>query len=166
MDFFKYAVIAGSFSKTLSLAGERVGYLAINPAIEEAETLMSALTVANRVLGFVNAPIVGQKLVLSALGEQVELDIYRRRREAMRKVLADAGLEFYVPEGAFYFFPKSPVADDSKFVAALVKERVLAVSGAGFGMPGYVRFSFCVPEEVIKNAAAGIAAAVKACREG
>ena len=165
MDFFKYAVIAGSFSKTLSLAGERVGYLAVNPAIEDVDTLVGALTIANRVLGFVNAPIVGQKLVLSALGEQVELDIYRRRREAMRKVLADAGLEFYVPEGAFYFFPKSPVADDSKFVEALVKERVLAVSGAGFGMPGYVRFSFCVPEEVIHNAAPGIAAAVAACRK-
>ena len=165
MDFFKYAVVAGSFSKTLSLAGERVGYLAVNPAIENADTLVGALTITNRVLGFVNAPIVGQKLVMSALGEQVDLDIYRRRREAMKKVLTDAGLEFHLPEGAFYFFPKSPVPDENIFIEALVKEKVLAVSGSGFGMPGYVRFSFCVPEKVILNAAPGIAAAVKACRE-
>ncbi len=164
MKYFRGAIVAGSFSKSLSLAGERIGYLAVNPAMEERGMLMSGLILANRVLGFVNAPVIGQRLMDAALGSQVELEIYRRRREIMAEVLAGSGLEFHLPEGAFYFFPKSPTEDDGRFVEALVRERVLAVSGAGFGMPGYVRFSFCVPEQVIRNAAPGIAAAVAACR--
>ena len=101
-----------------------------------------------------------------ALADAVPPELLRGYQESYgSRSVPDDYLEFHLPEGAFYFFPKSPVPDENIFIEALVKEKVLAVSGSGFGMPGYVRFSFCVPEKVILNAAPGIAAAVKACRE-
>ena len=123
---------------------------------------MGALTLTNRILGFVNAPIVGQKLIEKCWDCQVDLDIYRRRRNAMAKVLSDAGIEFIMPGGAFYFFPKSPVADERIFIDALLKERVLAVPGRGFGAPGYFRLAFCVSETVINNSAESFKRAMKA----
>ena len=146
-------VIIGSFSKSLSLPGERLGYIAVAPGLENKAELLGALTLTNRILGFVNAPIVGQKLIEKCWDCQVDLDIYRRRRDAMAKVLSDAGIEFILPGGAFYFFPKSPVADERVFIDALLKERVLVVPGRGFGAPGYFRLAFCVSEKCIQNSA-------------
>jgi len=154
-----FAVVMGSFSKSLSLAGERVGYVVVNPALPDATLLINAVTMTNRTLGFVNAPILGQRLAMELLNEGVDLSIYDRRRKAMAQVLTDAGIEFTLPQGAFYFFPKAPGGDDQAFVQALLKYNVLAVPGSGFGFPGYFRLSFSVEDRVITGSASGFAAA-------
>lgn len=157
---FPNSVIIGSFSKNLSLAGERLGYIAIAPTIAEHDDLMAALILCNRILGFVNAPAIGQKILLECLNSQVDLDVYRRRRQAMAEALDGANLKYFMPHGAFYFFLPSPVEDERVFVDALLKERILAVPGRGFGRAGYVRLAFCVDEKIIRNSAPGFAAAV------
>lgn len=162
----KYAVVLGSFSKTLSMAGERVGYLALNPDLskDDGGALMTTLILVNRTLGYVNAPVIGQKLAAAICNETVDLDIYARRRALMAKVLTDAGVEFTMPKGAFYFFPKAPGGDDAKFVDALLEEKILAVPGRGFGRPGYIRLSCSVDEKIITRSAEGFKRAVEACR--
>ena len=151
----KWACVLGSFSKTLSLAGERIGYFVANPSMPSQQTLVSAVTLTNRTLGFVNAPVLGQRLAASLLDVTVDLDTYDRRRKLMAKVLSDAGIEFEMPKGAFYFFAKSPVPDDATFVDALLKENILVVPGKGFGFAGYVRLSCSVDEKIIARSAAG-----------
>jgi len=155
-----YAVVLGSFSKTLSLAGERIGYVAVSPAMPDGATLVSAVTLTNRTLGFVNAPVIGQRLAMALLDETVDLEIYDRRRQLMAKVLSDAGVEFTMPRGAFYFFPKAPGGDDIAFVDALQDELILAVPGRGFGMAGFVRLSCSVDEKIIRRSAEGFKRAV------
>ncbi len=151
----KWACVLGSFSKTLSLAGERIGYFVANPALPDQQTLVAAVTMTNRTLGYVNAPVLGQRLAAALLNETVDLGVYDRRRKLMAKVLADAGVEFEMPKGAFYFFAKSPVADDQVFVDALLEERILVVPGKGFGFGGYVRLSSSVDEAIIARSADG-----------
>ena len=158
------SVVIGSYSKNLSLAGERIGYVAVNPAMECANELLKALTLTTRILGFVNAPNVAQQILKHCVNSQVDLEIYRERRAAMAKVLTDAGIEYTMPRGAFYFFPRSPLADEGKFIEKLVEERILAVPGRGFGCPGYFRLAFCVGKEIIERSAEGFKRAVRACR--
>ena len=134
-EYFPHSVVIGSFSKSLSLAGERIGYI---------------------------AAAVAQQILMECADAQVDLEVYRARRAAMAEVLTDAGIKFTMPKGAFYFFPKSPVADDKAFIDALVKECVLAVPGSAFGGPGYFRMAFCVDEKVIRAAAPGMKRAVEA----
>ena len=155
------SVVIGSFSKTLSLAGERIGYVAVNPALEGAEELLNGVIMTNRILGFVNAPAVAQQILIRSVNATVDLDIYRRRRDLMAKVLTDAGIEFLMPKGAFYFFPKSPVADERVFVDKLLQERILAVPGRGFGLAGHFRLTFCVDESIIANSAESFKNAMK-----
>ena len=157
----KFACVLGSFSKTLSLAGERIGYFAANPEMPDQASLIAAVTLTNRTLGFVNAPVIGQRIAAALIHETVDLDVYDRRRKLMAKVLSDAGIEFEMPKGAFYFFAKSPVADDSVFVEALLKERILVVPGKGFGFGGYVRLSCSVDEKIISRSADGFKRAMK-----
>jgi len=151
---YSNSIVLSSYSKDLSLPGERIGYIAIHPQIIEKEALLGAMTLANRILGFVNAPALMQRVVAELQGLTVETDIYTKRREIFCKVLADAGLEFTPPKGAFYVFPKSPIADDAEFCAHLQKFKILAVPGRGFGMPGYFRLAFCVDDSVISGSAA------------
>ena len=151
----KWSCVLGSFSKTLSLAGERIGYFLANPAMPDQATLIAAVTLTNRTLGYVNAPVLGQRLAAALLSETVDLEIYDRRRKLMAKVLSDAGVEFEMPKGAFYFFAKSPVADDAVFVDALLQENILVVPGKGFGFAGYVRLSCSVDEKIIARSAEG-----------
>ena len=157
----RFTCVLGSFSKTLSLAGERIGYFGANPAMPEQASLVAAVSLTNRTLGFVNAPVIGQRLAATLVNEMVDLEIYDRRRKLMAKVLADAGIEFEMPKGAFYFFAKSPVEDDSKFVDALLKEHILVVPGRGFGFAGYVRLSCSVDEKIIARSAEGFKRAMK-----
>ena len=159
LPLYRYAVVLSSFSKNMSLPGERIGYAALSPLLEERGEFMAAITLTNRILGYVNAPIVGQHIMVAALGSAVDKDVYLRRRDAMAEVLTSAGIEFTLPKGAFYFFPKAPGNDDKAFVAALAEERVLGVPGSGFGCPGYFRLAFCVDEKVIRNSAEGFAKA-------
>lgn len=158
-EFFEHSAVVGSFSKTLSLAGERIGYIAVNPRMDGAAELVDGLILCNRILGFVNAPAVAQKILLECLGAQVDLDIYRQRRAAMAEVLTAAGIRYTMPRGAFYFFPQSPTPDEREFIAALLEEHVLAVPGRAFGTPGYFRMTFCVDAAVIRAAAPGLKAA-------
>jgi aspartate aminotransferase len=159
-----FAVVVGSFSKSLSLAGERVGYLAVNPSMPDGQLLVDAMTMTTRTLGFVNAPVLGQRLVEALAEESVDVGIYDRRRHAMAEALRRAGIEFSLPKGAFYFFPKAPGGDDQRFVNLLLEENVLAVPGRGFGFPGHFRLTFCVDEKVIERSAPSFARAAEKAR--
>ncbi|MGN0846745.1 MAG: pyridoxal phosphate-dependent aminotransferase [Kiritimatiellia bacterium] len=159
-----YAVVLGSFSKSLSLAGERIGYLAVAPGMPDGATLVNAVTLTNRTLGFVNAPVIGQRLAAQLLDQTVDLAVYDRRRKLMAKVLAEAGVSFVEPKGAFYFFPKAPGGDDLAFVDALQEELILAVPGRGFGMAGHIRLSCSVDEAIIARSAEGFRRAVAKMR--
>ena len=163
LPLYRYAVAIGSFSKSLSLAGERLGYLALSPLLDdsEREPLLAATIMTNRILGYVNPPVVGQHLMAAALNNPVDAEIYRKRRDVMAKVLSEAGYEFQLPKGAFYFFPKAPGGDDAGVVARLVEQRILGVPGSGFKGPGYFRLAFCVDETVIERAAEGFKKAFK-----
>ena len=159
LPLYPYAVLLSSFSKNMSLPGERIGYAVPSPLLDRRDEFIAAITLTNRILGYVNAPIVGQHIMVAGLGSTVDSNIYLRRRNAMAEVLTEAGYEFTMPRGAFYFFPKAPGGDDQAFIAELTKECVLGVPGSGFGCPGYFRLAFCVDEKVIRNAADGFAAA-------
>ena len=151
---YPHSIIVSSYSKELSLAGERIGYLAVNPDAEDAEMVASAAAVVNTML-YVNAPSLIQHAVARLQGTTVDVSIYRRRRDMLCDGLADIGYEFHVPEGAFYLFPKSPIADDVKFTQILKEELILAVPGAGFDGPGYFRLSYAVPDSVIAGSMEG-----------
>lgn len=159
LPLYAFAVAISSISKNMSMPGERVGYIAISPRLREKEELMAGLTLTNRILGYVNPPVIGQHILGGALGSHVDIGIYAARRKAMAEVLDRGGYEYVMPMGAFYFFPKAPGGDDVAFVKKLLEQRILAVPGSGFGTPGYFRLAFCVDERIIRNAAAGFAAA-------
>ncbi len=160
---YEYSIIIGSFSKSLALAGARIGYLAVNPAMPEYRTLLNAVIMTNRILGFVNAPALAQKILTAAINATVDLNIYRRRRQAMAELLDVAGIDYSLPGGAFYFFPKSPVEDEMQFIESLLREHILAVPGRGFGYPGYFRLAFCVDEDTIRRSQAGFIRAMNRC---
>lgn len=148
-----FALVLGSFSKKLSIPGERIGYLVANPQMPDVQILINAVTLTVRTLGFVNAPVIGQRMALKMLDAGVDIGIYQRRRDAMAAVLKAAGINFSMPAGAFYFFPEAPGGDDVQFVNALLQRNILAVPGTGFGYPGYFRLSFSVEEDVIRRSA-------------
>ena len=154
--FKSYAnsIVLSSYSKDLSLPGERIGYIAIHPEIAHKADLIGAMTLANRILGFVNAPALMQRIVAKLQGVTVDTSTYTRRRETFCAILTKAGFDFTPPKGAFYIFPKSPIEDDVEFVAHLQKYKILAVPGRGFGMPGYIRLAFCVEDDVIARSEA------------
>jgi aspartate aminotransferase len=157
---YPHSIIVSSYSKELSLAGERIGYLAVHPDAEDAGMVASAAAVVNTML-YVNAPSLIQHAVARLQGITVDVSIYRRRRDMLCNGLADIGYEFHVPEGAFYLFPKSPIADDVKFTQILKEELILAVPGAGFDGPGYFRLSYAVPDSVIAGSMAGFKQALE-----
>jgi aspartate aminotransferase len=147
------SIVLSSYSKDLSLPGERIGYLAVHPEIADKAALLNAMTLANRILGFVNAPALMQRVVAELQDASVDNSIYEARRETFCKILGDAGFDFIPPKGAFYVFPKSPIEDDVKFCAILQEEKILAVPGRGFGAPGHFRLAFCVGDDVIAGSA-------------
>ncbi len=154
-------LLVTSFSKDLSIPGERLGLVAVSSKVQDREELIAALILTNRILGFVNAPALMQRAVAQVAGLRVDITPYARRRELFSQVLAQAGIEFFKPQGAFYFFPKAPGGDDLAFVERLKQENILAVPGRGFGRAGHFRLAFCVPEQVIEQAAPGFARAAK-----
>jgi aspartate aminotransferase len=162
LPLYEYSVVLSSFSKSLSLPGERVGYIVAAGNMPDKAAFMGGVIMASRILGFINAPVVGQKLLKYALGTHADLNIYAQRRAAMAKALTDAGYEFTLPKGAFYFFPKAPGGDDMAFISLLTKELILAVPGRAFGLPGYFRLAFCVGEDVIRRSAEGFKRAIRA----
>ncbi|MFO7860252.1 MAG: pyridoxal phosphate-dependent aminotransferase [Desulfosalsimonas sp.] len=154
-DCYADSVMATSYSKDLSLPGERIGFAAVNPAADEKQQLLAAMALANRILGFVNAPALMQRLVALVQGTSVDIAEYDRKRNLLCDGLERLGYRFVRPAGAFYLFPQSPVKDDVEFVGALQQERILAVPGSGFGAPGYFRLSFCVADQTITDAMPG-----------
>jgi aspartate aminotransferase len=149
---YKNSIVLSSYSKDLSLPGERIGYLAVHPELEDKADLLNALTLANRILGFVNAPAMMQRVVAELQDVSVDNSIYARRKDLFCTILEHSGFEFTPPKGAFYLFPKTPI-DDVEFCTILQEEKILAVPCRGFGSPGYIRLAFCVEDTVIENSA-------------
>ncbi|HUW70914.1 MAG TPA: pyridoxal phosphate-dependent aminotransferase [bacterium] len=165
------SIVASSFSKTLSIPGERLGYIAVNPACQEKPLVMAGLTASNRVLGFVNAPALMQRAVAASWQSKTDISRYARRRDMLASVLRDAGITFAAPEGAFYFFCQAPegkptgshstnpgATPDVTFAMALKDHGVLSVPGVGFGYPGWFRLCYSVPEESIEGSRAAFKA--------
>lgn len=152
LDKYPNSVIVGSFSKDLGLAGERIGYIATHPRLEDGPHIVGAMIFCLRTLGFVNAPALMQRTIETTLGSSVEIDRYRRNRDLLWNGLIAAGYSCEKPEGAFFLFPKTPIADDVEFARALAEERVLTVPGIGFGRSGHLRLSYAVDENVIDAA--------------
>ena len=157
---YKNSIVVSSYSKDLSLPGERIGYLAVHPDIEDKANLVNSMTLANRILGFVNAPALMQRVVAELQDVSVDNSIYAKRKEIFCSILQEAGFSFTPPKGAFYVFPKTPIADDVKFCELLQEENILAVPGTGFGSPGHIRLAFCVPNSVISRSAEGFKKAI------
>ncbi len=150
--YYANTIIGYSFSKSLSLPGERIGYLVIPDEASDSEDLLSAASVATRILGFVNAPTLQQKMVAKCLNAKTDISYYDRNRETLYNGLLECGFECIKPEGAFYLFVKSPVEDEKAFCAAAKKYNILIVPGSSFGCPGFVRMAYCVAYETIVNA--------------
>lgn len=155
------SMVATSFSKDLSLAGERLGYVAMNPKMENAALTMDGLVLSNRILGFVNAPALIQRAVTDHLRSVVDVAVYNRRRDRLYDALTGFGYECTKPEGAFYLFPKSPLADDVSFVGLLQKKLILTVPGTGFGGPGFFRIAYCVSDATIEGSLKGFQEAIE-----
>ena len=149
------SIVATSHSKDLGLAGERIGYVAVNPNDPGKTDLLDALNFSLRTLGFVNAPALMQRVVANLQRVSVDVGIYRKKRDLLYGILTKIGYECVQPDGAFFVFPKSPIPNDTEFVAELQKQLVLVVPGVGFGTPGYFRASYCVDDWVIEGAADG-----------
>ncbi|MCY6482912.1 pyridoxal phosphate-dependent aminotransferase [Clostridium aestuarii] len=151
LSIFNNAIIVNSFSKSLGLAGERIGYIAASNKIKNINMFMNALSFCNRTLGFVNAPALFQKVVGDAIDARVDITAYKMRRDFLYENLTRLGFECVKPKGAFYLFPKALIEDDVEFVKRAMKYNLLLVPGSGFGCPGYFRMSYCVSFEMIKN---------------
>jgi len=159
-----HTAICNSWSKSLGLAGERIGYLALSPRLEDGATLRSACAFSNRTLGFVNAPAIWQRVILESMDETIGPAIYEQRRNVLCDALEAIGYEVRRPEGAFYVFLKTPIPDDIAFTRRLAEEGVLAVPGTGFGRSGYIRLSLTVPLEKIEGSIGGFRGAFLSSR--
>ncbi|MCU6687983.1 pyridoxal phosphate-dependent aminotransferase [Dorea acetigenes] len=149
--YYDNTIVGYSYSKSLSLPGERIGYLVIPDEVKDSEDVLSAANVATRILGFVNAPTLQQKVVAKCLNEKTDISYYDRNRETLYNGLTECGFECIKPEGAFYLFMKAPIADEKAFCAAAKKYNILIVPGSSFACPGYVRIAYCVAYETIVN---------------
>ena len=151
LEVFDNAIVVYSFSKSLSLPGERIGYIAANSRIEDIALLMDALIFANRSLGFVNAPALFQRVIGESLGATVDVDIYKERRDMLYGHITSLGFECIKPQGAFYLFPQSPLENVAELKEAALKHRIILVPGGGFGCPSHFRLAYCVGIDTIKN---------------
>ena len=149
--YYANTIVGYSYSKSLSLPGERIGYLVIPDEASDSEKLIGAVNVATRILGFVNAPTLQQKVVKSCLNEKTDISYYDRNRETLYNGLKELGFDCIKPEGAFYLFVKSPIADEKEFCNEAKKYNILIVPGSSFACPGYVRMAYCVSYETIVN---------------
>jgi aspartate aminotransferase len=155
------SVLAWSWSKAMALAGERIGYLAISPRLEEAAALANACTFAHRILGFINAPAIWQQVVGLAPDATVDVSLYQAKRDRLCAALQAMGYHAPRPEGSFYVFPKTPIADDIAFIRALQEEGILAVPGSGFGRGGYMRLSLTISAPEIDRSLPGFERAIR-----
>lgn len=160
-DAYRESFVVTSFSKDLSLPGERIGYAALNPDITDKGMIAGGMVLCNRILGYVNAPALMQRAIAFLLEESVDVSIYQRKRDMLYDGLVSCGYELIKPEGAFYLFPKSPIEDDVVFVSALQEENILTVPGSGFGGPGHFRIAYCVEDKTIERSLPGFEKVIK-----
>lgn len=151
LKYHKNSFIGYSYSKSLSLPGERIGYVVANSEMDDYEDIIQSLNVANRILGFVNAPSLFQRVIGRILGAEVDVNIYKKNRDLLYNHLISLGFECVKPQGAFYLFPKSLIPDDKAFAEAAKKYNLLIVPGSSFGCPGYFRLSYCISYEKIEK---------------
>ena len=154
-DSYANSILVTSHSKDISIPGERIGFALVGPEAAYREDLINAMALTNRIIGFVNAPALMQRVVAEMQGATVDISQYKRKRDLLCDGLRDCGYEFTTPPGAFYLFPKSPIPDDVAFVKALQEELILVVPGSGFMGPGHFRIAFCVADDTIVKALPG-----------
>ncbi len=147
--YYRNTIVGYSYSKSLSLPGERIGYLVMPDELDDADEIIPGAAASNRVLGFVNAPSLIQRTIKRVLDAKVDVEIYNRNRELLYTKLTEYGYTCIKPQGAFYLFVKAPGGDDKAFVAAAKKYHLLLVAGSGFGGPGYLRIAYCVDYDMI-----------------
>jgi aspartate aminotransferase len=157
-------VICNSWSKSLALPGERIGYLAVSPRLGDSTALMNACTFSNRILGFINAPAIWQRVVERHAGARIDIAPYQEKRDLLCAELARIGYDVTPPEGTFFVFPKTPIADDIEFVHRLARHGVLGVPGTGFGRAGYFRLSLTVPRATVEGSLEGFRRAFEESR--
>ena len=150
-----------SFSKDLSLPGERIGYAAAHPDMSEKGMILAGMVLCNRILGYVNAPAFMQRAIARLLNSSVDISIYQKKRDRLSDALTSMGYRLVKPEGAFYLFPRTPVEDDVAFVRALQNENILTVPGTGFGGPGHFRIAYCVSDQTIERSLPGFERTIK-----
>ena len=150
-DCIQNSIIATSHSKDLALPGERIGYIAANPQLDEVSSFIEGAVFCNRVLGFVNAPALMQRLIAKLQEESVDINEYQQKRDLLYNHLTALGFTLTKPDGAFYLFPRSPLADDIAFVNLAQEEKILLVPGTGFGAPGYFRIAYCIDIDIIRR---------------
>jgi aspartate aminotransferase len=160
-ESYNESIIANSYSKDISIPGERIGYIAVHPEASFNKELIEGMALTNRILGFVNAPALMQRVVASCQGARVDITAYARKRDLLCNGLEKCGYDFVKPPGAFYLFPKTPIPDDVAFVKELQKELILVVPGSGFGGPGHFRIAYCVDDLTIANAMPGFERVMK-----
>jgi aspartate aminotransferase len=141
LSIFKNCITVNSFSKSLALPGERIGYVAASSRIEDVNLLMGAMVSLNRTLGFVNAPALFQRVIAENLETTVDTEFYKEKRDILYNHITSIGFKCVKPQGAFYLFMKAPIEDDAAFCKSAVKHNLLIVPGSGFGCPGYVRIA-------------------------
>ena len=163
-DYYPHTIRITSHSKDLSLPGERIGYVAVSPQCEEAEELVGALVFSNRILGFVNAPALMQRLVAPLQRNSIHVEAYEEKRNLLYNALTSFGYQVVKPQGAFYLFPKTLMEDDVAFVQELPSKRILTVPGRGFGKPGYFRIAYAVERKTIEAALPGFKEVAEKCR--
>jgi aspartate aminotransferase len=161
---YKESIVITSFSKDLSLAGERIGYASVNPDMTYAEDVLQGMVICNRVIGYVNAPAFMQRAISRLLEDSVDISIYQKKRDMLCDALGSLGYDFIKPQGTFYLFPKSLEKDDVAFVNVLKEENILTVPGSGFWGPGYFRIAFCVHDDVIERSLPGFERVIKKYR--
>ncbi|TAK92940.1 aminotransferase class I/II-fold pyridoxal phosphate-dependent enzyme, partial [Patescibacteria group bacterium] len=160
-DIYNESIMATSFSKDLSLPGERIGYAAINPAISERDIVTAGMILSNRILGFVNAPALMQRAIPFLLDASVDVSPYQKNRDILCEALADFGYKFIKPHGAFYLFPETPIKDDIEFVSMLKEENILTVPGSAFACPGHIRIAYCTSQKTVERSLPGFERAMR-----
>ncbi|MFO7986027.1 MAG: pyridoxal phosphate-dependent aminotransferase [Desulfatiglandaceae bacterium] len=158
---YKESFVVTSFSKDLSLPGERIGYAAAHPDISDKDMVLAGMVLCNRILGYVNAPALMQRAITPLLNESVDISTYQQKRDRLCEGLDALGYEVNKPQGAFYLFPRTPMEDDIAFVNLLQNENILTVPGTGFGGPGHFRIAYCVSDRVIEKSFPGFERVMK-----
>lgn len=156
--YYRNTFVTYSFSKALSIPGDRIGYLVVPKEMADFDTVFQGLAIANRITGFINAPALMQKAVARCLEEKTDVDFYDRNRKRIYEALTGLGFSCVKPEGTFYMFLKSPEPDEKKFIEAAKKHHIILVNGTTFACPGYVRLAYCVPYEMLERSLPAFAA--------